>query len=113
MVLDRDGYACVACGRSIMTMGDWWSMQHRKARGVGGTNSPENLLVLCGSATSAGCHRKCEDRDPDMRACGYWMESWEDPALEPVLYFSLGIRAFLLPDGTLRFDGYLPNGDAA
>jgi hypothetical protein len=113
LVLARDDFQCVACGKTVGGAFTWWSLQHRKARGVGGDNNPVNLIALCGSATSEGCHRRCEDRDPDMRACGYWVESWENPALVPVLYFSQGIRAFLTAEGGLLFDGYLPQGGAA
>lgn len=101
-VLERDQYQCVACGKPVGMPGSWWSIQHRVARGVGGGNVPQNLLTLCGSATSAGCHRRAEDRDPEFHARGYWLRSDEDPALVPVMLFSeggSGITAWPTADG--------------
>jgi hypothetical protein len=115
MVLDRDGYACAGCGKNIMTLGDWWSMQHRVARGVGGGNSPSGLVVLCGSATSAGCHRLCEDRDADAHRRGLWLRSDEDPASVPVCYrdgHGGEFWALLEADGGLVFVD-APGGAAA
>jgi hypothetical protein len=107
LVLVRDNWQCVGCGKPAGGAFTWWSLQHRKARGVGGDNSPCNLLVLCGSATSAGCHRLCEDRDREAHERGLWLRSDEDPALVPVMVFSedgSGVTAWLLPDGTYGFE---------
>src|SRR5262249_15283691 len=88
LVMARDGQCCVSCGRWIGTPGTWWSIQHRVARGVGGGNSLPNLITLCGSATSPGCHRLCEDRDREAHERGLWLYSYEDPALVPVMVAS-------------------------
>lgn len=97
----RDAWSCVACGRNLETV-TWRSIQHRVARGVGGGNTFPNLILLCGSATSAGCHRKAEDRDPDMHAKGYWLRSHEDPATTPILLVTEFTERWVLPtaDGT-------------
>jgi hypothetical protein len=84
LVWQRDLGRCVACGKTLRD-GDWWSIQHRVARGQSGTNDLFNLILLCGSATSAGCHRRAEDRDREFNARGYWLHSWEDPAMVPVM----------------------------
>lgn len=102
IVLERDQYQCVACGKPAGIPGTWWSIQHRVARGVGGDNSPCNLITLCGSATSPGCHRRAEDRDPEYHARGYWLRSDEDPALTPVMVFTesgCGVTAWPTTDG--------------
>lgn len=89
LILDRERKQCAACGTSVT--GRPWSIQHRQARGMGGTsdpavNLPGNLVLLCGSATSpGGCHLACEDRDPDMHGRGFWLYSWESPELTPVM----------------------------
>jgi hypothetical protein len=106
-VLERDQFQCCACGKPVGIPGTWWSIQHRVARGQGGGNSPENLVTLCGSATSPGCHRKAEDRDRDMNGAGYWLHSWESPALVPVMLHSAGgsgITAWLTADGGYAFE---------
>jgi hypothetical protein len=87
-VMARDSFRCCGCGVGII--GRDWSMQHRVARGAGGTsredaNATCNLIVLCGSATSPGCHRRAEDRDPVMHERGLWLNSWQNPFTEPVI----------------------------
>jgi hypothetical protein len=102
LVLARDNWQCAGCGKPVGGAFTWWSMQHRKARGVGGDNSPCNLIVLCGSATSPGCHRLCEDRDREMHERGLWLRSDEDPALVPVMVMSehgSGATVWLTADG--------------
>jgi hypothetical protein len=99
MIVRRDGYCCVACGIYI---GDRpFSIQHRVARGQGGTNSPSNLVVLCGSGIT-GCHGRCEQRDREYQARGYWLESWQDPAAEPVMVCGPqgGATVWLSADGS-------------
>lgn len=92
LVMAREGNCCAACGTSIA--GRPYSVQHRVARGIGGTpdpaaNLPSNLVLLCGSATTPGsCHLACEQRDPHMHGRGFWLWSWEDPALVPVMLAS-------------------------
>lgn len=102
LVRERWGTRCAACGISVI--GRPWSIQHRSARGMGGTsdpavNRPSNLVLLCGSATSpGGCHLLCEQRDPDMHGRGFWLWSWEDPRAIPVMVESehrSGVTAWL------------------
>jgi hypothetical protein len=107
LVLARDNWQCVGCGKPVGGGFTWWSMQHRKARGVGGDNSPCNLIVLCGSATSPGCHRLCEDRDREMHERGLWLRSDEDPAAVPVMIASehgSGVTAWPTEDGRYVFE---------
>ena len=102
LVYEREGLRCASCGTYLGSETCWRSIQHRKARGVGGGNELENLILLCGSATSPGCHRKAEDRDPEMHARGYWLRSDEDPALVPVMLFEesgSGMTVWLTADG--------------
>jgi len=100
VVCNRDGNCCAACGKAVPA-GSWRSIQHRVARGHGGTNDTFNLILLCGSATSPGCHRICEDRDEHMHGQGFWLESWQDPRAEPVMIHTAdgGVTAWLTDDG--------------
>ncbi|GAA4627011.1 hypothetical protein GCM10023196_037560 [Actinoallomurus vinaceus] len=100
LILERDGHRCASCGTAIR--GRWYSLQHRNARGMGGTsdplaNSPVNLITLCVSATSPGCHLACERRHPDMHEAGFWLWDSQDPTAVPVTHAIYG-RVLLLPD---------------
>lgn len=109
LVLERDDYRCVSCGLPIM--GQQWSLQHRKARGVGGGNEPSNLIVLCGSATSpGGCHLAAEQRLTESRDLGYWVPSWQDPRTVPVMHARLGL-VYLTDSGGYGYEPPNPLGD--
>jgi hypothetical protein len=60
-VQSRDEGRCASCGHHVHgERGRDWSLHHRRPRGAGGTslawvNLPANLILLCGSGTTA-CH---------------------------------------------------------
>lgn len=111
LVLERDDFRCVSCGLPIMSQ--QWSMQHRKARGVGGGNAPSNLIILCGSATSpGGCHLAAEQRDERSRDLGYRVESWQDPREVAVYHKAFGL-VWLTDSGEVSYSPPTPQGDAA
>lgn len=99
VTLDRDDYRCALCGAaSAHGERGWdWSLQHRMARGAGGSRrwqtwSPANALVLCGSATT-GCHHEVEhERSDAHREAGLWLRheyrdgALRDPAEYPVTH---------------------------
>lgn len=100
-VYAREQGCCAACG-IYLPDGAWRSIQHRVARGVGGGNETSNLVLLCGSATSPGCHRICEDRNAHMLARGFWLKSGSRPELEPVMLHGEnggGLTVWLSDDG--------------
>lgn len=107
MVLERDGYACARCGRRCGPGIFRYSLQHRKARGVGGNSSPENLVLLCGTAVDL-CHGAVESRsDPEDLARGYRIESWQDPLAEGVMFHEAdgsGVTRWLEDDGGVLFE---------
>jgi hypothetical protein len=87
-VLERDGYACVCCGLSVVEQ--VYSLQHRKRRSQGGDNCPANLLTVLGSGTT-DCHVRIDSRiDPEDEAKGYTVRSGQDPHLVSVMVFSEG-----------------------
>jgi hypothetical protein len=120
---DPDDAVCEACGIWLGRYGG--EVQHRDARGMGGSSAPiissiVNAVLLCGSgALRTGCHGKCEDRGSDdsreMQARGFWLEEGQDPAAEPIAMETehrSGITVWLLPDGTYGFEDP-DGGDAA
>lgn len=95
LVDTRAAGLCECCGTPL----SWWfSRQHRVARGMGGVhgsrarviNSAANLVAVCGSATSPGCHRACEDRNPTLGYLGFWLPQTADPTAVPVRLFLHG-----------------------
>jgi hypothetical protein len=90
LVLERDEYRCVRCGCSIV--GQRYSLQHRKARQMGGrkgAHTAANLVVLCGSATT-GCHQIVESEREYAQRQGYAVPSWGDPEKLPVWRHGFG-----------------------
>jgi hypothetical protein len=92
LVLERDGWRCFCCGRSVLSRE--YSLQHRQARKIGGTsrpeiNSPANLVVLLGSATTE-CHGRVESRREEAARLGYSLRSWQKPETTPVFHHRLG-----------------------
>src|SRR6476646_5527095 len=78
LVLARDGYACCRCGKSLQ--GDYYSLHHRLPRGRGGTHTAENLVTVCGSGTSPGCHQTIESYRTRATMDGWLVPSGCDPA---------------------------------
>jgi hypothetical protein len=86
IVLERDDHCCVVCVRSII--GRPYSLQHRRARGMGGsrdplTDSPANLITTCGSGVT-GCHGRIEANPDEAREHGWRVDQGRDPRQVPV-----------------------------
>lgn len=103
LVLNRDGYSCLRCSAAIDPSRGDYSLQHRRARGMGGsvrldTNLPQNLVTLCGSATT-GCHGWVETHREAAQDAGWTIRQGEDPLLIAVRDY---LRAwwFLNENGT-------------
>lgn len=96
-VLARARFRCERCGESLIgPLG--YSLQHRRARGMGGskrpdTDGPTNLAALDGSATT-GCHGWVESHPAQALYEGWRVPQGTDPAEVPVLL--LGERRVLL-----------------
>lgn len=104
-VLDRDAYRCIRCGTPIEgERGRAWSLHHRRARGMGGTrrtdtNSPANLIPLCGSGTS-GCHGYVEANRGEALTRGWLVTQLLNPAEVPVLVDHGSRWVYLSDEGT-------------
>jgi hypothetical protein len=112
-ILDRDG-CCVRCGGALNGERGWdYSIQHRRARGMGGsllpdTNAPQNGIALCGSATT-GCHGWVESNPVEAREAGGWaIRQTDDPLLVPVTHFFNGV-IFLYSNGSWGSRPELPD----
>lgn len=106
LVLERDGYACVCCGLSIL--GRRYSLGHRLRASQGGKAVPSNLITLLGWGGEEHHGRIDLYLDPADEAKGYRVRSGQDPAAIPVMLFSehgSGITAWLWDDGQYHFDG--------
>lgn len=76
---------CERCGTDNA---QFWSMHHRKPRGMGGSrnpaiNSPANVLLLCGSGTT-GCHGWVESNRAEAYELGLLVSYSHDPVQVPV-----------------------------
>jgi hypothetical protein len=98
LVLERDSYTCLHSGQAAV------DVHHRVRRGMGGTADPViafslvNLVSL--SRASHNLAHKADD--PEMALKGYRLETWQDPAMEPLMLFSeSGWRSpvWLKPEG--------------
>lgn len=105
-VLERAEWRCDRCGISIV--GRQFSRQHRRARSAGGRrdgylHTAANLVVLCGSATSPGCHNLVENRErAQAYAEGFAIRGEaQDPAEVPILRHGV---EWVIPGE----DGWLP-----
>lgn len=100
-VLKRDRGLCVRCGEP--TRPGNYSLQHRVARGMGGSRHAARscaLILLCGSATT-GCHGWVEANPATARQLGYRVPTGTDPATWPVRR-SDGRTWLLTDDGWVR-----------
>ena len=88
-VIARDGSRCQWCGRHVATESGWYSLQHRRARGMGGsrrasTDAAPNLVLVCGTGTTE-CHGYIEAHPQEAAARGFRISSSADPARVPLL----------------------------
>jgi hypothetical protein len=82
------------------------SIHHRKRRSQGGTHTPENLLLLCGTGTT-GCHGWVHANVTESLEAGWLVRGSADPALVRVIVASehgSGVTVWLAADGTYLFE---------
>ncbi|WP_372733598.1 HNH endonuclease [Nocardioides sp.] len=91
IVATRANYRCEGCGLRLHDGNTWTephSFHHRRPRGAGGsrdtaTNTPPNLLLLCGTGTT-GCHGDIERRREAAYTAGMLVHQGTDPEQQPV-----------------------------
>jgi hypothetical protein len=116
VVLERDLWSCVCCGKGIAggQRGVDFSIHHRIARGMGGSRDPRlgmpaNLLTTCGNGTQ-GCHSEIESFRDRSRDRGLLLWRSQDPEQVPVEVcvqrpsglFPLETRPYLLANNGSR-----------
>jgi len=74
-------------------------IQHRDARGMGGTSDPAANSVVNAVLLSKEAHRLAESRDKGMNERGFWLRNGQDPALTPVILFG-DVEVWLGEDGS-------------
>jgi hypothetical protein len=89
---ERDDWRCFSCGTATLDRPS--NLQHRDARGMGGTsdplsNSPANLITLCGTPLTL-CHGRVEKRLAGDNLAGYWLKNGQDPATTKVWHWRFG-----------------------
>lgn len=87
-IYEREGKCCAACGRYAKG----GSIQHRVARGMGGTRRKVTLahgILLCGSATT-GDHGYLEAHPHVALRYGFRVPQGQDPADCPVKVYRVG-----------------------
>jgi len=103
-VLRRSANRCERCGLHLGAAVAY-SLQHRRARGMGGTSAADadsvvNLAALCGTATT-GCHGWVEQHPAESLAGGWRVRQGDDPGRVPVVHWELGL-VFLTADSAYR-----------
>ena len=101
---DPDNARCEATGVWLGRYGG--EIQHRDARGMGGTSLPVTNSIVNAVLLSTEAHRLAESRDPLLNAQGFWLRNGEDPAETPIMLHSQygsGVTVWLTPAG-----GYSP-----
>ena len=85
IVLDRDNYQCVRCGKSIMRCR--YSIHHRRLRShpFPGLHKASNLITLCGSGDT-GCHGWVHSHPSEAREHGWIVAATGTPATIAVYY---------------------------
>ncbi|MGF3056187.1 hypothetical protein [Microbacterium sp. YY-01] len=94
IIINRDSDAngtpiCQWCGGAVRI--DWgeYSIQHRRARGMGGsrlkdTGQPQNGVLVHGSATT-GCHSEIERNPTKAAERGFRVAQYKNPAAIPIV----------------------------
>lgn len=90
LVEGRENNRCIVCDRYLRG-GEWpgSSHHHRKRRsqtyGDPERHSPSNVIDVCGTDNSTGCHGWIHQHPEQARALGYLLKSYDpEPSQVPV-----------------------------
>lgn len=105
VVAARQEWHCLRCGTN--THGWFWpghSTHHRQLRvhaDASWRHSPANLVRLCGTDNSTGCHGWAHRNRAEAERLGYIVPAWKDPRRVPVRDWR-GDWLLLSDDGSAR-----------
>jgi hypothetical protein len=88
-VIARDKSTCQWCGRFVDVDSGWYSLQHKRARGMGGSKRIDtdlacNLVLVHGTGTTE-CHGYIESHREEAVSRGFNVADRHNPALVPLL----------------------------
>lgn len=88
LVCLRDNFHCQWCGGYVDVQSGWYSLQHRRARGMGGSkqdwiNSPGNLVLVHGTGTTQ-CHGEIESHPVEAAGRGFRLGIGQHPDSDPI-----------------------------
>lgn len=85
IVLERDHYRCVRCGRDVRHTPFGYSIHHRRLRShpYAEMHSSSNLITLCGSGTT-GCHGWVHENVKEAERLGLIVSGFARPESIPV-----------------------------
>ena len=85
LVLERDHYRCVRCGRDVRYTPFGYSIHHRRLRShpYAEMHSSPNLITLCGSGTT-GCHGWVHENVKEAERLGLIVSGFARPENIPV-----------------------------
>lgn len=97
----RDEGVCVSCGARAT------NRHHRRFKGMGGsslpdTDSAQNLVTLCGSGNTSGCHGRAHQDNAWALAWGYRVPEGTDPLTVPIIHHGWG-SVYLTEDGCFDY----------
>lgn len=103
MTMERDDYRCFRCGVPLANVWAGYSCHHRQSRSVG-PDTPDNLIMLCGSGSSPHCHFYVHQHPAESRDKGWIISKYIDrdsiPDI-PAYHYRLGMVT-LSPDGEVH-----------
>lgn len=108
-VLARDAWRSARSGEPVTP---WDSCHHRKLKGQGGKDTPENRVMLTGSGTT-GDHGWVHANPAEAKRLGWLVPSWADPAAWPMWSEPRRSWVLLTPAGGVLEIPAPPGDDAA
>lgn len=100
---DNDNPVCQWCGGAVRVEWGEYSLQHRRARGMGGsklkdTGQAQNGTLVHGCATT-GCHHYIESHPDEAAERGFRIRQGQNPLTVPLVDAN-GTKWWLRADGT-------------